>query len=332
MKALVYTQPHTLAYRDEAAAEAAPGDVWVRVEAAGICGSDMHAYYGHDPRRVPPLVLGHEVAGTVESGPDAGRRVALNPLITCGTCEYCRRGRTNLCPNRTMIGMTRPGGMAQRVSIPAANVLLVPALPAVAAALAEPVACAVHALRLAEKMADSAADQRTALVIGGGAIGLVTALALRAHGVGRITVSETNPLRRQVAADLAGIDVVDPSSVQGDNRYDVVYDCVGAAATRSAALRAVRPGGVVVLVGLQAADGPFDGRRATLAEIAVLGSYTYTAADFATAITLLEDGAFGALTWVEQRPLADGARAFADLAAGKVAAAKIVLVPSAPEE
>ena len=91
-------------------------DILLRVTATAICGSDLHAYHGHDPRRNPPLILGHELVGRIVQGPGAGRRATVNPLITCGHCEYCIQGRDNLCAHRTMIGMTRAGGFAERVA------------------------------------------------------------------------------------------------------------------------------------------------------------------------------------------------------------------------
>lgn len=109
MKALVYTANNEVTYRDEPAPEVAPGDALVRIETVGICGSDMHAYHGHDPRRVPPLILGHEACGRVVQGRYAGQRVVLNPLITCGECQHCLTGRANLCQARTAIGLARPG-------------------------------------------------------------------------------------------------------------------------------------------------------------------------------------------------------------------------------
>ena len=108
VKALVYTQPNEVAYRDEPEPQLSAGEVIIGIDAVGICGSDMHAYRGHDPRRDPPLILGHELCGKIVAGPEAGKRVTVNPLITCGTCEYCATGRNNLCSRRTMIGMTRP--------------------------------------------------------------------------------------------------------------------------------------------------------------------------------------------------------------------------------
>ncbi|MDX1540959.1 MAG: alcohol dehydrogenase catalytic domain-containing protein, partial [Geminicoccaceae bacterium] len=112
MKALVYTAPHELVFRDEPDPAPAPGEAVVELDSIGICGSDLHGYHGKDSRRLPPLILGHEASGTVVHGRDPGRRVALNPLVTCGRCDDCVAGRTNLCPQRQLIGMARPGAFA----------------------------------------------------------------------------------------------------------------------------------------------------------------------------------------------------------------------------
>ncbi|MCP3690175.1 MAG: alcohol dehydrogenase catalytic domain-containing protein, partial [Gammaproteobacteria bacterium] len=107
MKALVYTDTLELQYRDEADPAAVHGEAIVSIEAVGICGSDMHAYHGHDARRIPPLILGHEAVGVVQDGKQKGRRVVLNPLISCGVCTPCLAGRSNLCVSRELIGMRR---------------------------------------------------------------------------------------------------------------------------------------------------------------------------------------------------------------------------------
>ena len=153
MKALVYTDTLELQYRDEPDPEAAPGEVLVQIEAVGICGSDMHAYHGHDARRVPPLILGHEAVGVVQTGRQKGRRVVLNPLITCGECNYCQSGRSNLCASRELIGMRRPGAFADYISIPERNLLDMPQdMDPVIASLTEPAATSLHAIYLAERI------------------------------------------------------------------------------------------------------------------------------------------------------------------------------------
>ena len=328
MKALVYTQPNEVTYRDEPDPQAAPGEVLIRVDAVGICGSDMHAYHGRDPRRNPPLILGHELAGEILVGPGSGRRVTVNPLITCGRCDYCVQGRDNLCSNRTMIGMTRPGGFAEYVTTAAASVIEPPdGMSARAAALTEPAATALHALNAAMRAAARPVQESDVLVIGAGAVGLLTALLARSYGCREIRLAETNPLRR-ASAERAGFTVLDPA--QGgaaQNSMDLVIDAVGAATTRDAALVAVKPGGVIVHIGLADWASSIDMRKLTLAEITLIGTYTYTTADLRKTVRALHGGAFGDLAWVEERPLADGARAFRDLHDGTAAAAKILLRP-----
>jgi alcohol dehydrogenase len=328
MKALVYTHPNEVTFRDEPDPQPAPGEVLIRVEAVGICGSDMHAYHGKDPRRNPPLILGHELAGEILEGPGKGRRVTVNPLITCGRCDYCVQGRDNLCSNRTMIGMTRPGGFAEYVTTAAASVIDLPdGMSARAAALTEPAATALHALNVAMRAAARPVPESAVLVMGAGAVGLLAALLARHYGCRGVRLAETNALRR-AAAERAGFEAFDPADGGvAEGRMDLVIDAVGAAATRDAALAAVRPGGVIVHIGLADWASRIDMRKLTLAEITLLGTYTYTTADLRATARALHAGSFGDLAWVEERPLADGARAFRDLHDGAAAAAKILLRP-----
>ena len=330
MKALVYTNPNEVTYRDEPEPRRAAGEVVLDIDAVGICGSDMHAFHGRDPRRNPPLILGHELCGTIVAGAGVGKRVTVNPLITCGRCDYCRTGRDNLCSDRTMIGMTRPGGFAERMSIPATSLIDIPQdMGTRQAALTEPAATALHAIdRAARALARPLPEART-LVLGGGAVGLLATLLLRAYGCRDVLLGETNPLRRESAAKASGCATYDPCTEKGaaDNSFDFVLDAVGARATRNAALSAVRPGGVVVHVGLMDWASEIDMRKLTLAEITLIGTYTYSTADLNATVAALYRGTFGDLGWVEERSLADGASAFADLDGGRTAAAKIVLRP-----
>jgi alcohol dehydrogenase len=330
MKALVYTNPNEVTYRDEPDPVLAGNEVVLRIDAVGICGSDMHAYHGHDPRRVPPLILGHELAGTVVAGPGIGTRYTANPLITCGVCEYCVQGRNNLCANRTMVGMTRPGAFAERMSIPVSSLIEIPQdMGPVMAALTEPAATALHALNLSMRAMQRPLPESRLLIIGGGAIGMLAALLARSYGCGDVAVAETNALRRASLARHAGCRPFDPLTEKAvaDNSTDLVIDAVGAKATRNAAFAAVKPGGVIMHVGLQDWASEIDMRKLTLAEITLLGTYTYSTADLRATVAALQRGAFGDLAWVERRPLAEGARAFRDLHEGRSASAKIVLHP-----
>ncbi|HEX3096262.1 MAG TPA: alcohol dehydrogenase catalytic domain-containing protein, partial [Usitatibacter sp.] len=254
MKALVYTQPLEVTYREEPEPALAPGEVVLAIDAVGICGSDMHAYHGHDPRRNPPLILGHELAGTVVAGPFTGKRFTANPLITCGTCEFCVQGRNNLCANRTMVGMTRPGAFAERMSIPVGSLIELPArMDARTAALTEPAATALHALNLSMRAMQRPLQEGRLLVIGGGAIGILTALLSRHYGCRDVRVAETNALRRASVAKHADAAALDPAKGEAAESgvMDLVVDAVGAKATRAAAFAAVKPGGVIMHVGLQ---------------------------------------------------------------------------------
>ncbi len=289
----------------------------------------MHAYVGHDPRRVPPLILGHEAAGTIIEGQGAGRRAVLNPLITCGRCDDCLGGRSNLCARRDLIGMYRPGAFAERISIPEINLIDIPeGMDPAHAALTEPAATALHAVNLAAKVSHRPLAECRALVLGGGSVGLLAALALKDHGVDRLELAETNALRRDTARQAGIGSVLDPASEKTmESAFHVVVDAVGGKITRAAAMAAVRPGGVVMHIGLMDNDGGFDARRLTLQEITVIGTYTYTPVDMRAALKKLHVGAFGDLSWIEQRPLQQGPAAFRDLLHGRSGAPKIVLRP-----
>ena len=328
MKALVYTRPLEVTYRDEPDAVAPAGETLIRIEAVGICGSDMHGYHGHDPRRVPPLVLGHEAAGRIVVGKGQGRRVVLNPLVTCGRCDYCRGGRSNLCLQRKLIGMNRQGAFAELIAMPEENLIEIPdGMGATAAAVTEPAATALHALHLGLRALPRPLSEAQVLVIGGGSVGLLAALWAKAMGARAIRLGETNALRR-ASVEKAGIEAYDPVAVRPDaDTFDLVVDAVGGAVTRHAAIRAVRPGGTFVHIGLMDQAGDTDWRKITLQEVTVIGTYTYTAVDLRASAEALHEGRLGDLAWVEERPLADGARAFADLDQGRTPAAKIVLRP-----
>jgi len=329
VKALIYTQPLEMRYLTHDDPSVGPGEALVEIRAAGICGSDMHAFHGHDPRRKPPLILGHEAAGVSVSGNLAGRPVVINPLISCGYCEYCGRGRFNLCPNRTMIGMSRPGTLAERVSVPERNLVPLPdGMNPVHAALTEPTATALHGLSLAARIWTRPLAEAQAAVIGGGSVGLLSALLLKAYGSRGPVLSEPNPLRRETAARVGIAGLHDPSvqPLAGDS-FDLVVDAVGSSGTRAAALEAARPGAVVLSIGLLESGGNVDARKLTLAELTLVGCYTYTPADIRAAVGMLASGALGTLEWVDARPLAEGPLAFEELDAGQVAAAKVVLTP-----
>ena len=326
MRALIYTGPHSLEMGSVDKPVAAAGEVLVRVDSCGICGSDMHAWAGHDPRRPAPLVLGHEVSGHIDGGPRDGERVTVNPLMGCGTCQACLGGRANLCGTRQILSMApRQGGFAQWVAIGEDNVVSVPeGFDLASAALVEPLACGWHAVRLAMNAGERDMRGDPALVIGGGAIGVGAALALSAQGYQDITIAEPNAARRaRVAGSLNMATTVDASDKQG--QFATIIDCVGFEATRKVACAAAAPGGVIAHIGLGGGDSGLDTRRMTLQEITFIGTYTYTPQDFRDTAAALFAGRLGTLEWTEQRPLDSGAAAFDDIAAGRADAPKIIL-------
>ena len=327
MKALVYTANQQMTYRDEPDPVPGHDEALVAVQSVGICGSDMHAWMGHDSRRVPPLILGHEAVGVVLHGRKPGSRVVLNPLITCGTCDDCSGGRQNLCAHRDLIGMVRAGAFAEQVAIPERNLIEAPdGMDAGKAALTEPGATALHAVLLGEKSSARPISEARALVIGAGSVGLLTALILLDKGVAQVDLAETNPLRRQTVMDHTDCRVFDPlENPPAENYYDLVFDAVGNANTRNTGIASARPGSIIVHIGLMDNKGSMDVRRMTLQEITLIGCYTYSPLDLRITLRKLHSGALGTLDWTESRPLGDGGGAFDEIHNGHCAAPKVVL-------
>jgi len=325
VKALVYTGVQQAEIRDVPLPEPGAGQVVVDLAFCGLCGSDMHAWHGHDERRVPPLVLGHEAVGVVEDGRLKGQRVAINPLMTCGACPACLNGREHLCPKRELIGMRVPGAFADKVAIAERNLSPIPDhLSFRAAALAEPLACSVHGVRLA--LEDAAHDPASSVVIlGGGAIGLLAAFVFRHEGFEHVRIAETSPHRRALLEELGLATTYDPrEETPPPDSADIIYDAVGSKLTRAAASYLARPGGTIVHIGLQDMEGGLDTRKLTLQEIRFRGTYCYQERDFAGALDLLARGIVSGDGWAEIRPLDEGAGAFMDVHNG-TAPPKIIL-------
>ena len=291
----------------------------------------MHAYHGMDERRPAPLILGHEAAGRVVGGPRAGTRVTIDPLVTCGTCGFCRSGRSHLCRSRQIISMPpRQGAFAELVKIPEVNVVAIPDhLSTTHAALAEPLAVGWHAVCNGMRALSRPVATARCVVIGGGAIGLAAALVLARFGATSIHLIEPNQKRRETAAaaiPVLRVHAPGASDEPGAASVDLIVDAVGADATRATASRMILPGGVIVHVGLLPGNAGIDMRKLTLQEVTLVGSYCYTHHDFVEVVAALAAGHFGGLGWYEERPLSAGSVAFRDLDAGTVAAAKIVLM------
>ncbi|MBO0794206.1 MAG: galactitol-1-phosphate 5-dehydrogenase [Ktedonobacteraceae bacterium] len=341
METLVWLGPRTMEMQATPVPELQPGEVLVAVGAAGICGSELSGYLGQNSLRKPPLVMGHEAAGRIAAvtsgaalhdGSPAreGMRVTFNPLISCGQCDRCRANHANLCRQRQIIGIHRPGAFARFVAVPAALCYPLPDhLSDELGSLTEPLACSVRAVSLAQLR-----PEQTLLILGAGPIGLFCLVAARALGITSVFISDMSPSRLEIARrwgaqeaiNVRERDLLATVRELAPGGVDAVIDAVGADATREQAVQAVVPGGRVVFIGLHEETSPLAANYLIRQEISIAGSFGYTAADFERAFALLTQGAIqpGA-DWLEERPLAEGAAAFAELVAGTVAATKIVL-------
>jgi L-iditol 2-dehydrogenase len=265
MKALLLTQYRHLELTEFPTPSVGNDEVLIRVRACGICGSDIHGYDGSSGRRIPPLVMGHEASGTVEEvgrGVTAfkpGDRVTFDSMVYCGKCYFCRQGRSNLCDNRNVVGVScaeyrRHGAFAEYIAVPQHIVYRLPdALRFEDAALVESVSVAVHAVnRSPLRLGD------TVVVVGTGMIGLLVVQTLRRAGAGRIFAVDIDDFRLQRACELGAdegfnsrtVDVAAEIAARNDGRgADLAFEVVGATAPLSTAIASVHNGGSVVLVG-----------------------------------------------------------------------------------
>jgi 2-desacetyl-2-hydroxyethyl bacteriochlorophyllide A dehydrogenase len=252
-----------------------PDELVVAVRGCGICGTDRHILDEGLPTARYPLVPGHEPWGEVvavgagAAGPATGALVAVDPSLHCGRCDRCRRGQGNMCERWGAIGGTEPGAWAEYVAVPAANAHVLPdGFPLDCASIVEPVACALRGMQQLRPE-----PGRSALVVGGGTMGLIIAILLELRGVGPLTVVEANPRRRELDRRVLGAEVLAPDEV-GDREADYVVDATGVPAAVEDALRRVAPNGTFMVFGVSAPDAtvrfsPFEIYRR---EITVVGS------------------------------------------------------------
>ena len=334
MQALVYTGTNKIDFREEKDPIAKPGESIIKVKASGICGSDMHAYHGNDERRIPPLILGHEVSGTSLDGKFKNKDVVINPLISCENCDYCKNESEHLCPERTMIGMSTPikreGGLAELVSVPEKNIFEVPEkLNIKEAALAEPAAVALHAVLLAEQNLNKPLSECKILIQGAGAIGLLCGLLLnKEKKTTNIIMSDPNKKRLDECSKYLKANFVSPNdkSIKANN-FDLILESVGLEATRNQAIKSIAPGGTILHIGLTQPSGTFDFKKLTIQEVTLVGTYCYTNNDFQKTLEILKEKRLGDLGWIEFRDLKKGSEAFQEIHNGSCVAPKIILTP-----
>jgi len=301
-----------------------PNEVLIRTLVAGVCGSDLHAAHGRHPFVALPYRPGHEVVGVVEAtgaaeGLTPGQRVTVAPYLPCWACKMCTSGRENLCENLGFFGCGySQGGMADYFTVPVDRLYPVPeTLDDHAAALIEPLATPVHAVRLAGDVAG-----RSVAVLGAGTIGLLTLAVLRARGAGKIVSTDPNPGKRARAAALgadATIDARTPDAVDQVRKVlggsaDIVFDCVAVQSSMDQAIAMADKGGTVVVVGVPAQAVTVPLPIVQDHQIRIQGSATYLPEDFRESAELLRTGAVKTADFVTAtRPLAQVAEAF-DLA------------------
>lgn len=298
------------------------GQVLLRPELAGICGSDLHVLAGRHPFIRAPFDPGHEVVGTVAAAGEGagalivGARVLLDPLVTCGTCAACQEGHPMRCTAGIVIGFGLPGAMAESVVLDARQLVGVPdGLAPEVAVLAEPLATAIRAVALA-------GPAERVLVLGGGTIGLLAALWARQTGAGAVVVSEPVGERRRLATDL-GFEGHPPDRLPHDPS-DVVLDCVAGATTVAQAVERIRPGGTVVVVGVPSGDTTVPLADLQRREVLLRGAAMYGPAELRRALDALADGLHGVDALLGAvHPATDAARAFAE--AGRPASRKTLI-------
>lgn len=251
--AAVLTRPGQIEINQMELAGPGDGEVSIRVQAVGLCGSDAHWFEEGsigDADMGAGLVLGHEFCGVIESGPRSGERVAVDPAVPCLVCDQCRRDRQNLCLDLRFAGHgTTHGALRERLVWPERCLVPLPDdMPDEVGALLEPLGVAIHAVDLAR-----VDDTMTVGVIGSGPIGLLVIVALQARGVTRVVATDLLPHRLQAAESLGAR--VEPSPLADRSaRFDVVIDTAGNDAALAAALDVIRPGGLVVAVGIPPTD------------------------------------------------------------------------------
>ena len=349
MKALLLSEPSKLDITDDMPRPVpGPREVLIHIAACGICGSDVHGYDGSSGRRIPPLVMGHEAAGTVaEIGEGVrqftvGDRVTFDSTVYCGECDYCRSGDVNLCDNRQVVGVScgdyrRHGAFAEYVVVPERIVYRLPnELGFAEAAMLEAVSVALHAVREA-----GIRGGEIALVIGSGMIGLLTLQAARAAGCSCVYIADVDSSRLALARQMGADDAIHTSGAElvaqvqrltGGKGVDVVFEAVGRNQTVAGAIDSVRKGGTVVLIGNITPEVTLPLQKVVSRQIRLQGTAA-SSGEYPEAIELMRTGAIRVGPLITAvAPLEDGPRWFERLHRGEPNLMKVVLTPDAPGE
>lgn len=331
MKALVYEGARMMNMREMSIPEPREDEALIKIRHVGICGSELGGYLGHNSLRKPPLVMGHEFSGMISNLGSRvnsimeGDRVTVNPLVSCERCVDCQSGKAHLCLKRELIGAHRPGAFAEYVAVPERNIHILPKNVGFAeGALAEPIACAVHACRMLKL-----SPEDRLFIAGAGPIGLFTLQAAQAFGLSDIVISDINQERLDIARELGGIAIAQTveelKADQLPEGFDAAVDAVGMDVTRTGCVAAVKAGGRVVFTGLHEAESQLPINLAIRNEISMMGAFAYTPYDFKLALQWIGEGKNRLLPWTVNTPLENGKESFEKLITGPGKIAKILL-------
>ncbi|MBD2757640.1 zinc-dependent alcohol dehydrogenase [Spirosoma validum] len=337
MKALFYPEFKKLMIAERPVPSFSEDEVLLKVLACGICGSELETFKNQSPRRVPPLIMGHEFCGTVEEiganvvGYTKGDRVASNSVVSCGTCDPCKRGLTNLCKNRQIFGMHRGGAFGEYVNVPAHCLVPMPeTITPQAACMAEPLANGIHIVNLTRHL-----NPKKVLVIGAGPIGLVTQQAFQSLLGVAVYVADLRNERLSISRKLGATATINSSEedlVSAINQFtdnegiDLVVDAVGNFQTNQQALKSIRPGGAIVLIGLYENSQPFFTYDIILSEKQIIGTYAATQQEINESLHLIASGKVDVTSWVHYYSLDNGVTAFTDMLMAKAAHVKSVIL------
>ena len=337
--AVLYPNAKELRIEERPVPVPSAGELLVKVAACGLCRTDLHYLHGVPTAKPPPLVLGHEVSGIVEgTGPgvqafEPGARVLLPPVIPCGACDLCLRGRGNVCAKMSMLGNHRDGGFAEFVAVPASAAFpLPPNLPLEeSSVLSDAGSTAYHAVVNRGRVAPG----EWVAILGCGGVGLSVLQMVRAAG-GRIVAIDVAPDKLETAKRLGADEVLDGSGGDVAKRLrkltdggpNVVFEVIGNPATIRTAVDGVRTGGRVVVVGYTDADVPLPAGRIMFRELEVRGSLGCPLQEFPRVLALAARGAFDLKATVTHRyRLEEVNEGFAALAAGKPGFVRGIAVP-----
>ncbi|MGB9765572.1 MAG: zinc-dependent alcohol dehydrogenase [Candidatus Saccharicenans sp.] len=296
---VILAQPEKIEIREVRQPRPAAGEVLLKIKRIGICGSDIHAYYGKHPYIKCPIVQGHEFSAEVaELGPGVskfkiGERVTVRPQLTCGQCYQCRHGNYHICENLKVIGCQAEGAAQEFLAVPQEIVVKLPdSINDDLGAMVEPLAVGVHAVgRLSELKG------RNILILGAGPIGNLTAQAAKALGASSVMIADISDIRLEIARKC-GVDIAVNNLKQdlakeikdryGEAKADAIFECVGSEKTVELAINLARKGSEIIVVGVFEEKPVVDFGLIQDRELRVIGSLMYKKEDYDTAISLIE--------------------------------------------